>query len=94
MLSSGVGVGGRLATAWSSWARGGGGLGLGLGERGFALSEGGDGDVVGGLLGVEVLLGDELLVVELLGAVDVELLLLEVGLGLSMLAAAVFSAAM
>ena len=51
------------------------------GESGLALGEGGDGDVVGGLLGVEVLLGDELAGVEGLGAVEVELLLLEVGLG-------------
>ena len=58
------------------------GLGLGLGERGLALGEGGDGHVVGGLFGVEVLLGDELFVVEGLGAVVVELLLLQVGLGL------------
>ena len=58
------------------------GLGLGLGECGLALGEGGDGDVVGSLFGVEVLLGDELVVVEGLGALVVELLLFEVGLGL------------
>jgi hypothetical protein len=60
----------------------GGGLGLGLGEGGDALGEGCGGDVVGGFLGVEVLLGDELVFVEFLGAVVVELLLFEVGLGL------------
>jgi len=36
------------------------GLGAGLGEHGDALVQGGGGDVVGGFLGVEVLLGDEL----------------------------------
>ena len=51
-------------------------------ERPDALGERGDGHVVGGLFGVEVLLGDELVVVEGLGAVVVELLLLEIGLGL------------
>ena len=55
---------------------------LGLGESGLTLGEGGDGHVVGGLFGVEVLLGDQLVVVEGLGAVEVELLLLEIGLGL------------
>ena len=58
------------------------GLGLGLCERGVALLERGDGDIVGCLLGVEVLLGDELVVVKGLGAVEVELLLLKVGFGL------------
>ncbi len=58
------------------------GLGAGLGEGGLALGQGGDGHVVGGFFGVEVLLRDELLVVERLGAVEVEALLLEVGLGL------------
>ncbi len=62
-------------------AAGGGGLGLGLGDGGLALGEGGDVDIVEGLLGVEVLLGDEVVVVEGLGALVVELLLLEVGLG-------------
>ncbi len=47
----------------------------------FDWVEGGDGEVVGGLLGVEVLLGDQLALVERLGAVPVELLLLEIGLG-------------
>jgi hypothetical protein len=41
------------------WPLCGLGLGLGLGERRIALGEGGDGHVVGGLLGVVVLLGDE-----------------------------------
>ena len=63
-------------------AAGGGGLGLGLGDGCLALVERGDGHVIGCDLGVEVLLGDELVLVELLGAVVVERLLLEVGLGL------------
>ena len=83
-----------LATAWSRWARWDAVWALGLGERGDALVEGGGGDVVGGLLGVEVLLGDELGVVEGLGAVEVEFFLLQVGAWpAAMLAWAVFSAA-
>ena len=58
------------------------GLSLGLGEGGLTLRKGRDGHVVGGFFGVEVLLGDQLVVVEGLSAVVVELLLLEVGLGL------------
>ena len=53
-----------------------GGLGERLRECGLALGEGGDGAIVGGLLGVEVLLGDQLGVVKGFGAVEVELLLL------------------
>ena len=59
------------------------GLRLGLGKCCLALGEGSDGHIVGGFFGVVVLLGDQLFVVEGLGAVVVELLLLEVGLGLS-----------
>ena len=58
------------------------GLGAGLGESGLTLGQGRDGHIVGGFFGVEVLLGDQLLVVEGLGAVEVELFLLEIGLGL------------
>ena len=58
------------------------GLRLGLGEGCDALVESGGGDIVGGFFGVEVLLGDELGVVEGLGAVEVEFFLLEVCLGL------------
>ena len=82
VLSSASKLARWLATAWLTWARWRRGLRLRLRERGLALLQRGDGDVVGGLLGVEVLLGDELGVVELLGAAEVELLLLEVGLGL------------
>jgi hypothetical protein len=46
------------------------------------LSEGGDIYVVEGLFGVEILLGDELVVVQLLGAAEVQLLLFEVCPGL------------
>jgi hypothetical protein len=60
-------------------AASGSGLGFGLKDGSLALGEGGDVDVEEGLLGVEVLLGDELVVVEGLGALVVELLLFEVG---------------
>ncbi len=63
-------------------AAGGGGLSLGLGDGSLALGEGRDVDIVGSLLGVEVLLGDEVVLVEGLGALVVEFLLLEVSLGL------------
>jgi hypothetical protein len=55
------------------------GLGEGLGECGLALVQGGAGHVVGGFFGVEVLLGDELVVVKGLGTVEVEFFLLEIG---------------
>jgi hypothetical protein len=55
------------------------GLGLGLGEGGDSLVEGGGGDVVGCFFGVEILLGDELCGVEGLGTVEVEFFLFEVG---------------
>jgi hypothetical protein len=60
---------------------GGVGLRLGLVELGNGLGHGGDIEVVGGLLGVVVLLGHDAVFVEGLGAIPVELLLLEVGLG-------------
>ena len=63
-------------------AAGGGGIGSGLGETGDGLGEGGDIEVVGGFFGVEVLLGHDLGLEEGLGAVIVELFLLEVGLGM------------
>ncbi len=56
------------------------GLGAGLGEGGLTLGEGRGGHVEGGFFRVEVLLGDQLFVVEGLGAGVVELLLLEIGL--------------
>ncbi len=59
------------------------GLGLGLGERGDALGEGGRGHVVGCFFAVVVLLGNELFVIERLGAVVVQALLFEIGLGLN-----------
>ena len=52
------------------------GLGTGLCERGLSLSERGQGHVISGFLGVVVLLGDEFLFVERLGAGVVEPLLL------------------
>ncbi len=71
-----------LATAWLTWPRCEAVCALAWASAASRCCERGDGDVVGGLLGVEVLLGDQLVVVERLGAVVVELLLLEVGLGL------------
>src|SRR5579859_7361313 len=60
-----------------------GGLGLsaGLHHGGVRLVESGDGQVVGSFLGVEVLLGNELLLVEALAASPVQLLLFEISLG-------------
>ena len=82
---------GHLVFRWprpeSVWA-------LAWASAALALGEGGDGQIVGGLLGVVVLLGDELVLVERLGAIVVELLLLEVGLGLLDVGFGVFSAAM
>ncbi len=60
----------------------GGGLRAGLGERGLGLSERGDVQVIGGFARIEVLLGHQLLGVKLLVAVVIELLLLEVRLGM------------
>ena len=82
-LVEGVVVGALAGDGLIDVAALGVGLGAGLGERGLTLGEGGDGHVVGGFFGVEVLLGDQLFVVERLGAGVVELLLLEIGLGLS-----------
>ncbi len=81
-LVEGVVVGALAGDGLIDVAALGVGLGVGLGESGLTLEKGGDGHIVGGFLGVEVLLGDQLLVIEGLGAVEVELLLLEVGLGL------------
>ncbi len=59
-----------MTRVWATaWAR-----------AGLTLLQSGDGHVEGGFFGVEVLLGDELFLVEGLGAVVVELLLFEVGL--------------
>ena len=58
------------------------GLSLGLGDGGLTLLQGRFGDVEGGFFGVVILLGDEFGLVEGPGAVEVEALLLEVGLGL------------
>jgi hypothetical protein len=58
------------------------GLGEGLGKSGLPLRERRDGHIISGFLGVIVLLGNELVVVECLGTSVVELLLLEVSLAL------------
>ena len=59
------------------------GLGAGLGESGLTLGKGRGGHIIGGFFRVEVLLGDQLVIVEGLGAGVVELLLFEVRLRLS-----------
>src|SRR6202030_4161386 len=56
-------------------------LGLRLNEAGIALGERGDGEIVGGLLGVVVLLGHDARLVQALGSVVVETLLFQVSLG-------------
>jgi hypothetical protein len=83
-----------LATAWFMWPRMESVWALAWASGGLALVERGDGHIVGGLFGVEVLLGDELVVVEGLGAVVVELFCSRSALAWAMLASAVFSAAM
>ena len=55
--------------------------GLGLVEPGDSLRHRGYVEVVGGLLGVVVLLGHDAGLVESLGAIPIQLLLLQVGLG-------------
>jgi len=59
----------------------GGCLRLGLVDASYGLGQGGHIEVIGGLLGVEILLGQNAILVEGLGAVPVELLLFEVGPG-------------
>ena len=57
------------------------GLRLGLVELRHGLSHRGHVDVVGGLLGVVVLLGQNAVLIESLGALPIQLLLLQIGLG-------------
>ena len=82
-LVEGVVVGALAGDGLVGVAALGVGLGAGLGESGLTLGEGRGGHIVGGFFRVEVLLGDQLFVVEGLGAGEVELLLLEIGLRLS-----------
>jgi hypothetical protein len=59
------------------------GLGQSLGECCFALVQSGQGHIVGGFFGVEVLLRDQFIVKKGLSAVEVQFFLLEIRLALS-----------